>query len=101
MGCTEGFAAAAGWRLPVEIARKTRTARRAAPSAPTPALAVIDSRSPPPAEFLIARERYHVVAVAVNLFAWFARFERTRATRQRRGDARAQPAAIASAAARA
>src|SRR5215467_8485307 len=35
-----------GWRLHDEIARKTRTARSAAPSAPTPAFAIIDSRSP-------------------------------------------------------
>jgi hypothetical protein len=46
MGCAEGFAAAAGSRLHDEIARKTRTARSAAPSAPTPALAIIDGRLP-------------------------------------------------------
>src|SRR5262249_897989 len=38
--------ATAGWRLHDDTARKIRTARSATPSAPTPVLADIDSRSP-------------------------------------------------------
>src|SRR5437762_2894524 len=46
IGWLEGFATA-GRRLHDDTARKIRTARSATPSAPTPALAVIDSRLPP------------------------------------------------------
>src|SRR5213593_3749038 len=45
IGWIEGFAAA-GCRLQDETARKTRMARSTSPSAPTPALAPIGSRSP-------------------------------------------------------
>src|SRR5215813_14985601 len=43
IGCSDALATA-GWRLHDETPRKIRTARRATPSAPTPALAAIDSR---------------------------------------------------------
>src|SRR5437773_10004927 len=45
IGWVEGFATA-GCRLHDETARRTRTARSASPSAPTPAFAPIGSRSP-------------------------------------------------------
>src|SRR2546425_3070192 len=65
MGCTEGRAAA-GCRLHEDTARKTRMARSAKPSAPTPAFALIDGRGPSGA-FEEACETYHQRRKQVNI----------------------------------
>src|SRR3989338_5235683 len=64
IGWTEGRATA-GWRLQEDTATKIRTARSTTPSAPTPAFAPIDDRSPS-GGLENACEPYHAVTDGVN-----------------------------------